>query len=149
MYLNMVSVGIALVFTGVLLIASRFGNEKKELGWGKSVLVGIFQGIAIAPGVSRSGATISSSLFSGLKREEAVNYSFLLAIPAILGASLFKAKELVSADVSTASLAAGFVASLVIGYLTLRFLKKIVMQKKFSWFAPYCFVLGIVLIVLN
>src|SRR4030042_4949683 len=86
-----------IVFAAILYLADQYGkrfDEIRHLSWAKAILIGIAQAIAIIPGVSRSGITISAGLFSGLKRTEAAKYSFMLSAPIMLGAGVFKAGEL-------------------------------------------------------
>ncbi len=150
MYASMLMVGCALVVTGFILALGRLGgNGKRKLGWWRSVLVGAAQGLAVAPGISRSGATIGTSLFLGLKREQAIRFSFLLAVPAILGAMIFQLDGLVVSGIGIDALAGGFLASLVVGYLSLKLVIRLVMDRRFSWFAVYCIGLGVVLVLLN
>jgi undecaprenyl-diphosphatase len=146
MFTNMTAVGGALIITGIILVLSRRGNGKGKLSPITAFLIGIGQGIAVAPGISRSGATIGTALFTGINRRQAIGFSFLLAVPAIVGAMFFELDELVMSGISLPAIGAGFIASLVVGYLSLRLLIKLIIQKRFSWFAGYCFVLGAVLI---
>jgi len=147
MFNNMALVGGALIFTGVILVASRNGSGERRIGKGSALLVGIAQGFAVAPGISRSGSTIGAALFTGIERRQAISFSFLLAIPAIIGAMAFKFDELVVAGIGVDAMITGFIASLVVGYVSLKLLIRTIMNKKFSWFAVYCFVLGFVLVL--
>jgi len=152
MFTNMAAVGGALIVTGAILLLSRYGygrgdgSVNRKLGYGIAFLIGAAQGIAVAPGISRSGATIGIGLFAGLKREQAIRFSLLLAMPTIIAATLLEAENLAMSGIGMPALAAGFATSLVAGYISLRLLIKLVMQKKFSWFAVYCFVVGALLI---
>jgi undecaprenyl-diphosphatase len=142
-------VGIALIFTGLLLIQSRFPLKPAKLNYKRSVLIGILQGIAITPGVSRSGATISTALITGVDREKAVRFSFLLFIPAILGAMVFLANDItLTAFANPLPMIAGMVTSIIVGYFSLKVLIKLVINKKFHWFALYCWIIGIILLLL-
>ncbi len=117
----------------------------------RSVAVGISQAIAIVPGISRSGATIISGLLSGMSREDAARFSFLLSLPAVFGAALLDARSALVAHVSPIStnsvLGAGI--SFVIGLFALRFLLKIVRQGELSKFSYYCWAAGAVSLVLS
>jgi undecaprenyl-diphosphatase len=150
MFTNMAAVGGAMIITGIILVLSRRGDtedaSKGKLTPIKAFIIGIAQGIATAPGISRSGATIGTALFAGIDRRTAIGYSFLLAAPAIAGAMLFDISNLVASGIGLPEIAAGFLASLVVGYLSLRLLIKLIMQKRFSWFAVYCFIVGLLLI---
>ncbi|MDI7277569.1 MAG: undecaprenyl-diphosphatase UppP, partial [Anaerolineae bacterium] len=120
-------VAALLVVTGLLLVASerwaRRSRALEEIGTHHAALIGVFQALAIAPGISRSGATISAGRFLGLPRAEAARFSFLLAIPVIAGAGAMQVARLADAgtlDESLLPLLAGFVAALVSGYLVIR-----------------------------
>jgi len=147
-------VGIALIVTALVLFLTRFLSiENKNLSVPKSLLIGFAQMIAILPGISRSGFTISAGLFSGINRNEAARFSFLLALPAILGATLLKLKDLLTLGLqglTWLNLIVGLLIAFLVGYLAIRFLLRIIQSGKFSWFAPYCLVLGgVVLLFLN
>ena len=147
MFTSMFAVGAALLVTGFILATSRLGRGNRTLGYKTALLIGALQGLAVAPGISRSGATIGAGLFAGIKREAAIRFSFILAAPTILAATLLKLDELALSGISPEAMAFGFVASLAAGYASLKLLIRAVMQKKFSWFAVYCFVLGAVLLL--
>ena len=149
---NIHLVGVTLLITGFVILATRFIKYKAEdLTPSKSLLIGIAQSIAILPGISRSGFTISSALFMGISRENAARFSFLLAIPAILGATLLHILDLLSFEVagfsSIAPMFVGFIFSFVVGYLAIRFLLSVLKSGKFVWFAPYCFIAGVVVLL--
>ena len=107
-------------------------------------LVGIVQGLAIIPGISRSGSTISILLLLGLSPQVAAQYSFLLSIPAILGAVILKLKDVGEVTITPAVIVAGTLTSFIVGYIALRFLLAMLNRGKFSIFSYYCFALGIV-----
>ena len=143
-----VIIGVCFLITAALLKLSDYGREAgvelRATGFGRSLLVGTGQAIGILPGVSRSGSTISVGLLTGLKREDAVTFSFFLAIPAILGATAVEAMKLASGRNDVASHApaiiAGFVVSFVVSLVAIKLLLIIVRLKKFSLFAYYCLV---------
>ncbi len=146
--------GIFLLITGCLLLFSdKAPNTTKipqDVTYREGIIVGIAQGFATMPGLSRSGTTISACLLCGFDRAFAVKYSFILSIPAILGAALLQLKDLGSETITaaqTGNYAAGMVAAAVVGYLCIRFLQAMVSKKKFRYFAYYCFVMGAVAIV--
>jgi undecaprenyl-diphosphatase len=124
-----------------------------DLGWLDALWVGAFQALALAPGTSRSGATISAGLFANVERREAARFAFLLSAPVIAGAGL---KQLVSvagevadgrlggADV--AFFATGFVAAAVVGYATIAFLMRFLSTNSLGWFVAYRVVLGVVVL---
>ncbi len=102
-------------------------------------MIGVFQAAAILPGISRSGATVSAALLCGLEREWAGEFSFLLAIPAIAGATLLKARDFFTLPSSAlGAFGAGVIVAASSGYLSLRFLLGLIRRGKFYLFAPYC-----------
>lgn len=140
-------VGIAFAVTGGVLWMTRYLSPGVEdecsMPWWKAAAVGLAQGFAITPGISRSGSTIAAGMLLGLDREAAARLSFLLSIPAILGAFALKGRELESWDVALMPLAVGFVMAAVSGYFALRVLLKLVKRGNFSWFALYLWPLSI------
>lgn len=146
-------VGIFLVITGLLLYYSerqRHGSiTAKSMSFKQAIIVGICQGLAVLPGISRSGATISSGLCLGLEREYAARYSFLLSIPAVLGAGLIQIKDIASIDVSFTILLAGFLSSVIFGYLAIKLLMKMIKGWSLNIFAYYCWIIGILTIMLS
>jgi undecaprenyl-diphosphatase len=146
-------VGFFLIITGLLLWGAervRPGEKDiKDITFKNAIFIGLAQGIAIAPGISRSGATIAAGLFSGLNRELAARYSFLLSIPAILGAAVVQAKDITSFDAGTASLIAGFVSAAIFGYLAIKLLLKIIKERSLMIFAYYCWIVGVIAIIIS
>ncbi|MDP2912253.1 MAG: undecaprenyl-diphosphate phosphatase, partial [Candidatus Omnitrophota bacterium] len=142
---NVKTVGLMLIITGIWLIAGnliRLGSEGMTVF--KACVIGLAQGIAALPGISRSGATISTGLFLGLDGQAAAKFSFLLSIPAILGAFVFKIKE---AGFNLAEVNAnyfiGFFVSCIVGIISLKLLLRILYKNKFHWFGAYCILAGI------
>ena len=146
-------VGIFLLITGLLLWGAERvkpgDKDVKDISFKNAIVIGVAQGIAIAPGISRSGATIAAGLFSGLNRELAARFSFLLSIPAILGAALVQAKDITSFDVSTSVLIVGFVSAAIFGYLAIKLLLKIIKERSLMIFAYYCWIIGIAAIIIS
>ena len=145
------SLGVGFLFTAfVLVVVSKIPKGKKSIEESKGIdafLIGCGQAIALLPGVSRSGMTISASLSRGLKREEASKFSFLLSIPVILGALVFDIYDLIKdpslADgIAFAPLAVGMIAAGFCGYLAVRFMIKAVNRGKLNYFSYYLFALG-------
>ena len=144
-------VGILLIITGlILLISERFSQkvqEKQKLTLKKSILIAIAQGLAALPGFSRSGLTISAGLFAGMDRKEAANYSFLLSIPIILGASMFY--PLITLDIKEVisynwlSIIVGTFVSGCVGYLCIKYFIKFVGKFSLAFFGYYCLIVGI------
>jgi undecaprenyl-diphosphatase len=146
---NVRTVGIMFIVTGVWLIAGnfiRFGTEGMTAF--KAGLIGLAQGIAALPGISRSGATISTGLFLGLDGQDSAKFSFLLSIPAILGAFLFKVKES-GLNLSGINIKyfIGFFIACIAGVLSLKLLLKVLYRNKFHWFGIYCILAGITVIL--
>lgn len=144
--------GICFLYTAaILFMADRTEKGTKEITDVKvkdAATIGFFQAIALLPGVSRSGSTISAGIFSGLKREEAVSYSFILGIPAILGGCLVEVKDGLSSEVSAGVLncIVGFVVAAVVGLLAIKLVQWLMKSDKFKIFYIYTFILGIVVL---
>lgn len=146
--------GICLLITSLLLYISEKVPEKNfnesNTSYGKGLIIGIVQGFATLPGISRSGSTITAGLFCGLERSFAVKYSFILSIPAILGAAVLELKDFNEISVGSVELVnyiVGMFVAAVVGYICIRWLLVLVKNKKFKYFSIYCFVVGIVAIV--
>jgi len=144
-------VGGMLLITGFLLWLTRWtkkeGRKIMKMEWFDSVLIGIAQGMAIIPGISRSGATISTGLFCGLDRDLAARFSFLLSIPAILGATVLEFRKVGSVQELGMTLI-GTIVAFGMGVLSLTFLFKINMIAKISNFSYYCWIIGLAIIIL-
>lgn len=145
-------IAVAFIACGTVLFFAKAGREEKdEIGSFEAFLVGVAQGIAVMPGLSRSGLTIATALLLGIRREKAFKFSFLLSVPAVVGASaLTLYTEFDGLFVSSFSLidaVVGMVTALVVGYLALKILWKVLAKGKFHFFAFYCWVLGIALMV--
>ena len=137
----------ALVCTGIILFVSRFVHGKNdEISLRNGLLIGIAQAVAIIPGISRSGSTITAGLCLGVKSESAARFSFLLSIPAISGAGLLTALDLLESIeplLSIPVLIAGFFSSFVVGWISLKWLLSLLQSGKFYWFGFYCVGVGI------
>lgn len=146
--------GVCLLITAVLLLIADSVPEgdktPMKTTYGNSVFVGIAQGFATLPGISRSGTTITACLACGMRRDFAVKYSFIMSIPAILGALVLDLAKLdVSAITRTdmTNYILGTVVAAVIGYICIKTMLVVVRKKKFKGFSIYCFVMGIVAII--
>ncbi|MBL4592358.1 MAG: undecaprenyl-diphosphate phosphatase [Flavobacteriales bacterium] len=143
-------VGSMLLVTAVLLIfADKAKNTDKKVGVLQAILIGISQAIAILPGISRSGATISTSVLLGIDREKAARFSFLMVVPLILGKM---AKDVLDGafdviDGSMLNYGAGFIAAFLTGILACTWMIKLVKKSKLRYFAYYCLVVGVAAIV--
>ncbi|WP_295720038.1 undecaprenyl-diphosphate phosphatase [uncultured Oscillibacter sp.] len=153
---NMYFVAGALLVTGCLLFASdrvRHGRKTERSATLIDVLiVGVAQAIATCPGISRSGTTITAGCFVGFERKFAVRFSFLLSIPAILGANILSLKDAVEAGIDWPSVPVylvGVAVSAVVGYACIRLLKMIAAKGRFGWFAYYCWFAGAATLLLT
>lgn len=138
-------VGLMLIVTGLLLIlADKASDTTKKVGIVNALIIGIAQAIAILPGVSRSGATIGTSVLLGIDRTRAARFSFLMVVPLILGkmGKDVMSDEFTSTDVSLTVLFAGFIAAFVTGIFACRWMIALVKKAKLSYFSYYCFAVG-------
>ncbi len=146
---DIIVVGFAQVFTGITLISSfYFKSLNKKNSIIKACLIGIAQAIAIIPGISRSGITISFALFLGLDARQAAKFSFFLAIPVISGAGILMATDLrdgFSIDIYTAG--SGLITSFFVGMVALKWLLAWLEGGKFHYFGIYCFLIGIFIVI--
>ncbi len=149
-YNSLLAVGIALMVNSVVLFfCDRFKEGKKTAGSMKkkdALIIGIAQAIAVIPGISRSGSTITAGVGTGVRRSEAAGYSFILSIPTILAAVLLDIVDTVKAgELNTALLPqyfVGFVVAAVVGFLSIKLLQYILKSKKFVIFSVYCLIVG-------
>ena len=153
---NMVFIGAALVVTGFLLFACdlvRKGKKTERTATIADVLVvGLGQAIATMPGISRSGMTIATGCFMGFERKFAVRFSFLLSIPAVLGANILSLKDALDAGIIWAEVpmyVVGVITSAVVGYACIRLLRLVAEKGRFGAFAYYCWAVGLLTLLLN
>lgn len=149
--------GFGLLVTAMLLLigqrlqSGRFTDRK--LPWSIAFIVGCFQAVAILPGISRSGSTISGGLLSGMERESAATFSFLIAIPAIGGAALLETlKWLKNGDTSGPALPGhtlviGMIVSFVVGIAALKLLIQLISKQRLHWFGYYCLCMGVTVLI--
>jgi len=144
-------VGVDLLITAVILALSQWIPHRAEpLDARRAGLVGAAQAFAILPGVSRSGSTLVAGLALGLPGVEAARFSFLLAMPAILGAAVLEAKSLIAlGETAPLTLALGFATALGSGYLAVQAVWKIMARGRLYWFAPYCAAVGALVLILT
>ncbi|MEJ7688932.1 MAG: undecaprenyl-diphosphate phosphatase [Nocardioidaceae bacterium] len=143
--------GALIVWSGVMVLAERVGRQQRteqDLTLRDSVLIGVVQVVALVPGVSRSGATISAGLFAGLDRVTATRMSFFLAIPALMGAGLKELPTALGGDISVATTVVATIVSFVVAYASVAWLLKFVAGHSITWFVGYRVVVGAVLLVL-
>jgi len=144
---NLILVGGMLLVTSLLLLTTVTLKPKRGiLDFKKSLLIGIAQAVAILPGISRSGATISVGLMLGIRRDEVARFSFLMVLPVIFGAML---KELldapaapVSGSIDPMALVVGFIAAFVTGFIACRWMIRLIRKSKLGYFAIYCAIVG-------
>ncbi len=154
LFSSLLLVGGMLMVTGTFLWLTKRvtdqGRGIREFGFGTALFIGFCQGLAVMPGISRSGATIAAGLFSGLDRETAARYSFLLSMPAIVGAEILSLRESFAAGGGIDSVTLwGTLAAFVAGLFALKVLLKIVRQGRIYMFAPYCWAAGLIAVVLG
>lgn len=142
---------IMLLVTGAILFSTAFfKTHKNRMGFVDAIWIGIGQALAILPGISRSGITISAGIFRGVDKSKAAEFSFLLSLPAIFGASLIELREVLGNPLLQQNLAvylAGAVSSFGVGYAAIRFLLRVIKKGKFQYFAYYCFAVGIFFLI--
>lgn len=146
---TLVFVGIALLFTAILLALTSLirPGQHKKIPFSDAFIIGIAQALAVIPGLSRSGATIATGLLMKNNREQVAKFSFLMVLVPIIGASLLKLLDWSASgtsDTSAISLAAGFLAAYISGFLACKWMINIVKKGKLIWFAIYCTVIGLI-----
>ncbi|MCK8823474.1 undecaprenyl-diphosphatase UppP [Fuchsiella alkaliacetigena] len=157
LFASVLAVAVALLITGLLLwlvenISTDLGMKVSSLSYLQAILIGVAQAMAITPGISRSGATIVAGIFLGLSRDSAARFSFLIFIPAVLGATFLEATELFVmgiGEVNLVPLLVGTATSALVGYLAINFLLKILKSNKLNYFAYYVWILGALILVQN
>lgn len=154
LYTSVLPIGIGLMVTGLLLtLAERMGTSKrgiKQMNYRNAVFIGIVQGIAICPGISRSGSTLFGSLVCNLNREFAVKYVFLISIPSILGSAVLEAPAALEAGLDITLLGpviVGMIVAAVSGLVAIKTMIKVVSNKKLNYFSYYVWLLGAAVIL--
>lgn len=150
-------VAVNLIVWGVVLWAADYYSVRvkaiiksvEKTSWKKAIIIGVAQAIALIPGSSRSGLTISAGLFAGMNREVAARFSFLIAIPAIAGAGVLAGIDLIENGFITpiVPLVVGFITAFLFGILAIKFLFKLIQVTNYKWFAFYRIILGVILLV--
>ncbi len=151
---NLKLVGLMWLATGVLLFLTRFSKPKTlektdlaEIKVNDGLFIGLFQALALFPGLSRSGSTISGGIFRKLSPGLAFKFSFLLSIPAILGANLLQIKQASLGGINWGLAVFAMLVAGLVGYLSLTLLKKVLVWQKFYYFGFYCLVLGFLVLI--
>ncbi len=160
LFSSMLLVGIALMVTAFLLTLAdyvtrkyakqgKIGKGAGEMTVKDSIVVGLFQCVALVPGISRSGSTITGGLLSGLSRQHAVEFSFIMSIPAVLGSAILKVKDAIELlpGVDIGPYLVGMLVAVVSGYLAIKLVELVVKKDKFGAFAYYCATAGIFAII--
>lgn len=142
--------GVFFILSGIIIYSTKYSIEKKsEINNLDALFIGLIQAIAVLPGISRSGSTISAGLYRGLSKRVAIRFSFLMSIPLIIGASILKAKELAVSDIGLNILVISFIITFFVSILSINLLIRIIGSDKFYLFGVYNLVLGILVILLN
>ncbi len=148
--------GLCFLYTAAILYMSdkcaKKNKREEDITVKDAVTVGFFQGVALLPGVSRSGSTITAGLFSGFSRTMAVQYSFILGIPAILGSCLLEVKDAIQEDtvsVSFGQCVLGFIVAAAVGVCAIKMVNWLIKSDKFRIFAYYTLVLGIIVLLIS
>jgi undecaprenyl-diphosphatase len=145
-------VAVALIaWSAVMYAAERVARQdrpERDLGIVDAVTIGLAQALALVPGISRSGATISVGLFRGLDRVTATKLSFFMSIPALLAAGLYELKDAFSGDIGTGEAVVGVIVAFVVAYASIAWLLRFVAHHPITWFVPYRVGLGVLLLVL-
>lgn len=156
LYYQNVFIGVAIILTGCMLyVADKMIPGKKTertMTISDALIIGLCQCVATIPGLSRSGTTITAGIACGLRREYAVRFSFLMSIPAVLGANILSIADAVRAGIDWASIPAylvGMVIALISGIVSINFIRYISAKGKFGGFAYYCWVVGVLAIVMS
>ncbi len=140
--------GYGLIITSILLVISDRTKGRFQIDPTKGFIVGIVQGIAVIPGISRSGSTVAASLMLGIKREEAVEFSFLMALPAVFGATLLQARHITSIEnEQIINYIVAAVVAFVSAFFAIHFMIQFIKRAKLTYFALYCLILGIITVV--
>jgi undecaprenyl-diphosphatase len=146
--------GVCLLLTGVLLMVADYTESgtkiPRDVSYSNGFFIGIAQGISTLPGLSRSGTTITACLLSGFDRRFAVKYSFIMSIPAVLGAAVLEIKDAAAESMSFGLVGCSILGAVVaglVGYVCIKVMLAVVRKKKFKGFAIYCFALGLIAIV--
>ena len=147
---NLILVGFMLILTSLILyLSDRFNNSNKKLNLKSSLIIGFSQALAILPGISRSGATIGTSIFLGLNRDIAAKFSFLMVVPVIFGSSLkiILDNEIEFNNNNISNYLVGFSAALISGYYACKWMIIFVKKSKLIYFSIYCLLIGILSII--
>ena len=150
--------GVSFLMTAVFLLVAEYVSSKKihktdKPGFFHAIVMGCMQGVALLPGVSRSGSTLAGGLLSGLDRKGAAKFSFMMSAPAIAAALLLEGKDAIDngwiKDLAVVPTIIGVIAAAVVGYLAIRFMLKLITKVSLNWFALYVAILGVLFLALQ
>lgn len=150
--------GVSFLMTAVFLLISEYVSKKHEQktdkpGFLHAIVMGCMQGVALLPGVSRSGSTLAGGLLSGLDRKSAAKFSFMMSAPAIAGALLLEGKDAIEngwiKDLEVLPTIIGVIVACIVGYLAIRFMLKLITKVSLNWFALYVAILGVLILALQ
>lgn len=146
---SLIVIGVCLIVTGFLLIISdalgKGSKRPKQIKYYEAGIVGVVQGLATLPGISRSGSTITAGLLCGFDKNFAVKYSFIMSIPAVLGAVVLEFKDFTAMNIPAAEMVnygVGTLVAAVVGYICIKTMLVVIRGKKYKYFAYYCFLIG-------
>jgi undecaprenyl-diphosphatase len=148
---NIKMIGIELIITGIFIYFVDYARQtRKSMNWLDAAIIGVAQAIAIIPGISRSGATIFAGVFRGLPKKDVANFSFLLSIPAILGAIVLQlVKYGFNESTSWGTYSVGFFFAFLFGFLSIGVLLRLLATRNFKVFAIYCWIVGVAVVLLS
>lgn len=154
-FTSIILIAFMLIITGALLIiGEKIGRKNtlkiEQLKGKNAFLIGLFQMAALMPGLSRSGTAMVGGLVNGLKKEDAVEFSFLLSMPAVLGACIFEMKDILSLsslNTSVSAMLIGFLTAVIVGYLSIKLLILVVKKERLRYFAYYCWIVACAVLV--
>jgi len=141
-------VGYFLILTSLLLLFSDRFHGNSEIGWLTAFLIGIVQGLSVIPGISRAGATTAFGLFLNIKREEMAEFTFLMSVPAIIGAIILQSKHMTSVpSEELVAYIAGMIAAFISGLFAIKFMVYFIKRANLKGFALYCLIVGITAVI--
>ena len=149
---NIVFIGLMLLITAALLCIAHFIKKRnRSIGYLDALIIGIAQAVAVIPGISRSGATISTGIIIGNKKDEIAKFSFLMVLIPVIGANLLEllSSEIISNNIGTEIILIGFISAFISGYIACRWMISLVKRSKLIWFSVYCAIVGILSVFLG
>lgn len=153
---NLLAPAIGFFITAILLLVTECAADETEKSprdtkYSEAAIIGVFQGLSVFPGISRSGSTLSACFLCGFSRKYAIKYSYIISIPAIVGAMIVELKgaKISAAPADVALCLLSMVVAGIVGYFSIRFALSILRQKKLRYFSAYCIVIGIVTVVIH